>query len=212
MNKSESISRKVAKGLLEIGAVGFSPDKPITFKSGIVSPVYVDNRLVPSYPELWHTVIKGFIALIDEQKLEFDMVAGIETAGILHSAALSYALNKPSIFIRKEVKDHGKKKRVEGNVAEKKVLVIEDHITTAGSSLNGIVAARKEGATITDCLAITSYGFPEAAQAFEDEGIHLYTLTTFMVILEQAKTMKKISKDQKGIIETWLQDPWSWGK
>lgn len=202
---------KVAQQLLDINAVGFKPTEPLTFKSGLVSPVYVDNRKLPFYPAAWLTVIEGFSELINQKKLDFEVIAGIETAGIPHSAALGFSLKKPSIFVRKKVKDHGTKSRIEGgDVAGKQVLLIEDHVTTGGSSLAGVEALREVGATVTDCLSITSYEFPEATTAFAAAGVKLWTLTTFATILDQALELKRFSLDQKAVIADWLADPQGW--
>src|SRR5262245_17879726 len=105
---------QIAQALLDIQAVGFTPEQPITFKSGIRSPVYVDNRRLPFHPAAWRLVIEGFAALIQALDLQFDAIAGIEAAGIPHSAALGYALEHPSLFVRKAPKEHGKGKRIEG--------------------------------------------------------------------------------------------------
>lgn len=206
-------AQAVAQALLKIKAVGFTPDKPITFKSGIISPVYVDNRRLPFNPEEWHVVMRGFDELIKNEGLEFDVIAGIETAGIPHSAALSFVLNKPSVFVRKGAKDHGTKKMIEGgDVKGKKVLLIEDHVTTGGSSLAGVRPIRDEGGTVTDCLAVTSYEFAESNEAFEKAEVKLHTLTSFSVILDEALKMNIFGEREKGIVEEWLKDPHNWGK
>jgi orotate phosphoribosyltransferase len=112
-------------------------------------------------------VIHGFEALIAERKIPVDVVAGVEAAGIPHSAALGFSMRLPSVFIRKELKEHGTKKRVEGgDVTGKRVVLIEDLVTTGGSSIAAIEALRAEGAVVSDCLAIISYGFPEAAERY----------------------------------------------
>ncbi len=208
MQKSEEI----AAALLAIGAVGFVPSKPITFKSGIISPVYVDNRRFPFHPQEWKKVLTGFAALIAEQKLEYDVIAGIETAGIPHSAALGYVLQMPSVFVRKQVKDHGTKSRIEGgNVRGRRVLLLEDHITTGGSSLSGVQALRDEGALVVDCIAISSYEFQEARDAFSEAGVSLHTLVSFADILDVATKSSVISLEEKAVVEGWFQDPRSWG-
>src|ERR1700744_2470816 len=121
------MSYEVAEALVAIGGVGFKPTEPITFKSGIKSPVYCDNRKFPFHPSEWAKVIRGFEALIAEDAIAFDVVGGIEAAGIPHSAALGFAMQRPSVFIRKEAKGHGAKKRVEGgDVAGKRVVLVED--------------------------------------------------------------------------------------
>ena len=201
----------VARALLDIGAVGFTPEHPITFKSGILSPVYVDNRRLPYWPDAWAVVIDGFQALIAEQAIPFDVVAGIETAGIPHSAALSYAMRRPSVFVRKQPKEHGTRNRVEGGVvAGKRVLLVEDLVTTGGSSLSGVEALRAEGAVVTDLLSIVSYGFQEANDAFEGAGVRLHTLTSFPVIVAQALATGRFDASVTRVVDDWLADPAGW--
>ena len=204
---------QIAKALLKIGAVGFKPDAPITFKSGIKSPVYIDNRRFPFYPKEWALVIEGFKEIIQKEKIKFDVIAGIETAGIPHSATLGFFLKKPSLFVRKQVKDHGTKKRVEGGSVEgKTVLLIEDHISTGGSSLSGVEALRNEGGTVNDCLAITSYEFTSSNDGFRQANVQLRTLTSFQVILDEALKQKKFTKPEMKVIQDWLTDPQNWAK
>ena len=201
----------VARALLDIGAVGFTPEHPITFKSGILSPVYVDNRRQPYWPDAWASVIDGFQALIAEQAIPFDVLAGIETAGIPHSAALSYAMRRPSVFVRKQPKEHGTRNRVEGGVvAGKRVLLVEDLVTTGGSSLSGVEALRAEGAVVTDLLSIVSYGFQEANDAFEGAGVRLHTLTSFPVIVAQALATGRFDASVTRVVDDWLADPAGW--
>ena len=138
-------------------------------------------------------------------------MAGIETAGIPHSSALAFVLNAPSVFVRKQIKDHGTKSRIEGGkVAGKKVLLIEDLVTTGDSSLSGVEALRREGATVTDCLVIITYGFKESVQAFAGSKVHLHTLTSFPVVLDEALGEGKISNEESVIIKEWFNDPQSW--
>ncbi len=206
-----NIAKDTARALLDIGGVGFVPNNPITFKSGILSPMYMDNRMFPSYPKQWRVVLDGFMAKIKEQKIEYDMIAGIETAGIPHSAALGALLSMPSVFIRKAAKDHGTKKMVEGgDVAGKKVLLIEDLVTTGGSSLHGVTELRKAGAVVTDCLVIVGYELKEAKEAFEKENVRLTQLTDVNTILAVAEEMGKITETNKKIVSEWLKNPREW--
>lgn len=205
------VQLEVAKALLDIGAVGFAPRQPITFKSGMKSPVYVDNRRLPFWPESWEKVIRGFQQVIAARGIAFDVIAGIEAGGIPHSAALAYAMHRPSVFVRKEAKAHGTKSRIEGgDVFGRRVLLVEDLVTTGGSSLSGVAALRDDGARVEDCLCICSYEFAEAAEAFRTAGVRLHLLTTFAAILDEALQRGVFGPDEKAIIEDWLHDPHGW--
>ncbi len=205
------LQQDVADALLDIGGVGFVPDAPLTFKSGMQSPVYCDNRLFPFHPAQWRKVIAGFEQLIAREALGFNVLGGIESAGIPHSAALGFAMRRPSIFIRKEAKTHGTKRRVEGGkVSGCRVLLVEDLVTTGSSSLAGVQALRDEGATSTDCLAIISYGFREAGEQFAAAGVRLHTLTTFDTVLERAETRGMLDAETAANIREWLRSPHTW--
>lgn len=206
-------SREVAEALLAIGGVGFRLESPITFKSGMKSPVYCDNRRFPFWPEQWAKVIAGFEALIAERSIALDVVGGVEAAGIPHSAALGFSMRKPSVFIRKEPKEHGTRKRVEGgDVTGRRVVLVEDLVTTGGSSMAAIEALRAEGAEVSDCLAIISYNFPEAVELFEREGVKLHAATTFDAVLESAIAGGMIDAGGAAIVQDWLREPHGWGK
>ncbi|GAB4424482.1 MAG: orotate phosphoribosyltransferase [Anaerolineae bacterium] len=211
MNMANALQAAVANALLDIGAVVFTPHEPVTFKSGIVSPVYVDNRRLPFWPAQWRVVIQAFQQTIEQQKLAFEVIAGIETAGIPHSAALAYALGTPSVFVRKQAKDHGLRSRVEGGeVKGRRVLLIEDLVTTGSSSLAGVEALRDAGAIVEHCLCITSYGFPEAVRAFEQARVRLHVLVPFAAIVVEAARRGLFGADELSILEAWLRDPHGW--
>jgi orotate phosphoribosyltransferase len=207
------MSFEIAEALVEIKGVGFRPDNPITFKSGMKSPVYCDNRAFPFWPEQWAKVIHGFEGMIAENNIPCDVIGGIEAAGIPHSAALGFSMVKPSVFIRKEAKEHGTKKRVEGgDVSGKRVLLVEDLVTTGMSSLSGVEALRAEGAVVTDCLAIISYNFDEAVEQFAKAGVRLYPLTTFEAVLKIAEARSMIDEVGAASVRDWLVDPRGWAK
>ena len=209
MNTRQSI----AKALLDIGAVGFSPRAPITFKSGIVSPLYVDNRRLICHPHEWHIVIEGFKTLIRDLCLDFGIVAGVAVGGVPHSSALAYIMNKPSVFVRKESKGHGKGNRIEGgDVGGQSVLLLEDLVTTGSSSLAGVDALRAAGAAVTDVIAIVSYGFDEAEAAFERAAVNLHTLTDFTTLVELALQREMFASADAQIIRAWFADPHGWEK
>lgn len=197
--------QKVAHVLLKIGAVGFVPNNPITFKSGIVSPVYVDNRKLPFHPKEWKVILESFAKLIKKEKIKVDVIAGVEAAGIPHSAALGFFTKTPSVFVRKEAKDHGTKKMVEGgNVLNRRVLLIEDLVSTGGSSLAAVENIRKSGGKVSDCLVVVSYGFPVSSEAFKKAKVKLHTLTTFPVILAEAQKLGIIKGENLKTVEAWL--------
>jgi len=203
--------RSSAKALLDIGAVGFSPESPITFKSGMQSPVYVDNRQLIHHPAAWHIIIENFKSLLESRCLEYEIIAGVAVGGVPHSSALAYTMKAPSIFIRKETKAHGAGKRIEGGpVRGRQVLLVEDLITTGGSSLSAVDCLREAGAQVTDALAIISYGFSDSASAFRRAGLALHTLTDFETLLGLARAGQILSAAQIEVIRRWLADPYSW--
>ncbi|OGI67780.1 orotate phosphoribosyltransferase [Candidatus Nomurabacteria bacterium RIFCSPHIGHO2_01_FULL_42_15] len=199
--------QKVARALLSIGAVGFVPDNPITFKSGIVSPVYIDNRKLPFHPKEWKVIIEGFAKIIKKEKIKAEVIAGVEAAGIPHSAALGFFTKTSSVFVRKEAKDHGTKKMIEGgSVLNRHVLLVEDLVTTGGSSLGAVHHVRKGGGKISHCLVIVSYNFPSSKEAFHNAKMKLHAITSFPVILDEAKKLGIIQGKTLAKIEDWFQE------
>jgi orotate phosphoribosyltransferase len=204
-------SRAIAEAILTIDAVGFRPHDPITFKSGIKSPVYCDNRRFPFWPAQWSQVIRAFEEIVAEQGIAMEVVAGVEAAGIPHSAALGFAMQRPSVFVRKEAKQHGTKKRVEGgDVLGRRVVLVEDLVTTGGSSVAAMEALRDEGAIVSDCLAIISYNFPEAVELFARSAVRLHAATTFETVLQVALERGVIDTPGAEIVSDWLHDPRGW--
>lgn len=211
MTLLHALQERSAAALLDCAAVVFTPDAPITFKSGIQSPVYVDNRRLPYAPAEWQVVIEGLAELIALRELDYDVVAGIAAAGIPHSAALAYELKRPSVFVRKEAKEHGTRSQIEGGDVEgKRVLLVEDLVTTGGSSLRGVTALRSAGAQVTDCLCITTYGFAEAQHAFDVAHVHLHPLTPFAAIVLEASRRGMFGERELAILEAWMRDPYAW--
>ena len=206
-----ALQAHAAGALLATDAVVFDPAHPITFRSGIKSPVYVDNRRVPFWPTQWQAIIESFQQYIALKGLAYDVIAGIATAGIPHSAALAFTQHIPSVFVRKEPKGHGTRSQIEGGrVQNQHVLLLEDLVTTGGSSLAGVTALRSEGATVTDCLCITSYGFAEAQQAFEAAQVRLHALIPFSTIVIEASRLGRFTPDELDMLETWMRDPHGW--
>jgi len=204
------IAKRVARALVEIGAVGFRPSDPITFVSGIISPIYIDNRTLPYHPKEWRVILDGFVETTKEM-CDIDVVAGIESAGIPHSATLGYLLNKPSVFVRKKPKDHGTKKMVEGgDVTGKNVLLVEDLVTLGGSSLKGVNELREAKAVVENVLVIVSFGLAEKEQSFEKNNVVLHKLTTVPTILDVAVEMGRLSEQDRQVVDEWYKAPWEW--
>jgi orotate phosphoribosyltransferase len=198
----------VARALLEAGCVSLTPDAPVTFKSGLRSPVYVDGRRLIFHPASWRTVIDAFAAELPAADV---VIAGVESAGIPHSSALAYATGRPSVFVRKAVKDHGLGQRIEGgDVGSRRTILIEDMVTTGSSSLSAVAALREAGAEVTDCLAIITYGFDEAGDAFRAAGVRLVALTTFAVVVDAALAGAHISTREAELVRSWLARPHAW--
>jgi orotate phosphoribosyltransferase len=213
MNDAFSPARVVARALLAIGAVGITIDQPVTFKSGIKSPVYVDNRRLIFHPDPWHTIVNEFVRRLHADDVQADAIAGVETSGIPHSSAFAFVAELPSVFVRKQSKEHGLKRRIEGgDVRGMRVALVEDMITTGESSLSAITALRDAGATVRDCFAIITYGFPDAYAAFSSAGVRLHLLTTFDDVLSEALSAGQVSPESALIISQWLADPYNWGR
>ena len=206
-------SKKIAKILFEIGAVTFSRSRPFRFDSGLLSPVYVDNRILISYPKERKIVTAELLKLIKDKVNKFDMVAGVATAGIPHAAWIADKLNKPMIFVRSKPKDHGKGQQVEGKLSRgQKVLVIEDLISTAGSSKRVIEAIRSQGGVVSDEVAIYSHNLKEADKNMNQVKVKLHYLTDTKTTALYAKEKGFLKKEQTEIISDWVEDPANWAK
>ncbi|MFH1712748.1 MAG: orotate phosphoribosyltransferase [Candidatus Jacksonbacteria bacterium] len=204
-------SKQIAKILLEIKAVTLNVKEPYKYSSGIVSPIYCDNRLLLSYPKQRQKVRDAFIELIRSNKLNFDIVGGTATAGIPHAAWLADALKKPMIYIRSKSKGYGKNKLIEGNLDKgQKVLIIEDLVSTGGSCIEAVRAARLEGGIVKDCLAIFTYQLTKSELNFKKANVNLYSLTNLNILLDTAVYENYITvKEKKSVLE-WACDPEHW--
>lgn len=199
------------ENLLSLNAVAFLTEEPLRLKSGLVTPIYVDNRKLITHPDAWHDVIETMASLIEKWSLKYDVIAGVEAGGLTHSAALAYRLNCPTIYVRQRAKTYGDLDRIEGgNVKGLRVLIIEDHISTGLSCLDAIKTLREEGAIVTDCVSITNFDMSETAALFEETGVKTHRMIEFKRIVGQALEMGLIDAEQKKTIEEWLKTPWTW--
>lgn len=213
VNKTLSTAQRVAKMLLEIKAVTLSPEKPYTYTSGIIAPIYTDNRLLMGYPLKRKEVTVYMANLIKDLGLEPEIIAGTSTAGIPPATWLAELLNLPMIYVRGNKKDHGKGRQIEGPMEKgQAVLLIEDLISTGQSSLSAVDAIRDEGGKIDTCIAFFDYGFPDTAPKYAEKKIDFYTLTSLSELVDMAVKLKIINESQKMMVLNWQKDPWKWGE
>ena len=203
--------KQTAQDLLKINAVKLSPKEPFTWASGIKSPIYCDNRLTISYPEIRTRIAKGIAEIIKEKFPETEMIAGTATAGIPHAAWIAQELNLPMVYVRSKPKDHGRGKQIEG-VLEKgqKTIVIDDLLSTGGSVLKAVKAAENEGADVIGVCAIFSYQLPSVNGNFEKAGVPFATLTNYTELLEAAVEESYITKEEQELLHRWREDPENW--
>lgn len=201
----------IARLMLKVGAVILRPSDPFVWASGIRSPIYCDNRLLLSNPKARNEVIREFEGIVRKGKIRFESMAGIATAGLPYASILADHLKKPLLYVRSKPKGHGKRNQIEGKLERgKRVLVIEDLVSTGQSSLSAVKALRDAGALVRHCLAIFSYGLASSHRAFEKARCQLYTLTNLETLLTVALKDGWISREEKHLIERFSQDPEGW--
>ncbi len=206
-----STESTIAKILLEINAISINASEPFRYSSGMLSPIYCDNRLVISYPEQRKQIIDAFLQSIVDQADAFDVIAGTATAGIPHAAWIADRLNKPMVYVRSSAKGHGKNNQIEGLLKPgQTAIVIEDLISTGGSAINATDALRDAGATVSHCFAIFTYNFANAEQNFKAKQLSYHSLTNFDAVMECAEKIGQLSKDERQLVQQWNQAPNDW--
>ena len=205
------ISEQIAKDLLSIEAVSLSPDEPFTWASGLKSPIYCDNRITMSYPEVRRAIAKGLATTIKEAFPNVEVIAGTATAGIPHAAWVAEILDLPMVYIRGKAKDHGRGNQIEGRITEgQKMVVIEDLISTGGSVLDAVAAAKREGADVQGVAAIFTYELEKGKKRFKEANIPLVTLTNYTTLIESALQENDINQKQLELLKEWRKDPENW--
>lgn len=198
----------VAEGLLKIGAVFLRPEQPFTWASGIKSPIYCDNRLTLSAPEVRTKVEEGLVALVKEQFPECEVLMGTATAGIAHAAIMAHISGLPMGYVRSGAKDHGRANRIEGKLEKgQKVVVVEDLISTAKSSLEVVDALREEGADVIGMVSIFTYGMRAAKEKLAAAGVKAASLCDLDELLDVAVDEGYISAAAKARILAFRDDP-----
>ena len=205
------IDRNIAGMLLQSKAVILEPAKPFTWASGWQSPIYCDNRITLSYPDIRNFIKEAFRTSISEHFETPDLIAGVATGAIAQGALVADIMDLPFVYVRPSAKGHGRQNLIEGRLqAGQKVVVIEDLISTGGSSLKAVEALREAGAEVLGMVAIFSYGFELAAENFRKAGVELHTLTSYHILIETALSTAYIQKDQVEMLQQWRKDPAQW--
>lgn len=211
MSSSESLSTRIAGLLLDANAIQLRPEEPFTWSSGWKSPIYCDNRVTLSYPETRKVIRNGLAEAIREHFPNANALVGVATAGIAIGALASDALNIPYAYCRPKPKEHGMKNQLEGRLDKNsRVVVIEDLISTGGSSLKVVEYLRGEGIQVEGLAAIFTYGFDQSVKAFEKANCKFITLSSYQSLLEVAESREQINHDQLEVLQKWSADPEHW--
>lgn len=207
----EKIAEEIAEGLLDIKAVVLRPRQPFTWASGWLSPIYCDNRLILSYPEIRTKVCSSFCKLIRKYFSDAECIAGVATAGIAHAALIANELGLPMAYVRSSPKGHGLEKLIEGKIdAGQKVLVIEDLISTGKSSIQAANSIREAGGNVIGLAAVFSYEFEDARRAFTEKDIPFFTLSAYTHLIKHAIENKYIAEIDMDTLSQWRESPSTW--
>lgn len=203
----------VAEKLLQINAIKLQPNNPFTWASGWKSPIYCDNRLSLSYPEIRTEIVESICKGIEEIYGDVDVIAGVATGAIAVGALVADKINKPFVYVRSSAKAHGRQNKVEGALSEgQSVVVVEDLISTGMSSLDAVAALREMNANIVGMAAIFSYGFEVAKNNFMEANCKLFTLSDYDALVENAAATGYINQDSSSLLRDWRTNPSEWGK
>ncbi|MCF6137044.1 orotate phosphoribosyltransferase [Pseudalkalibacillus berkeleyi] len=207
------MKRQVAKYLLDIEAVTLNPDAPFTWSSGLRSPIYCDNRLIISHPEIRSRIADYFVQIIRSNYAEVDVIAGTATAGIPHAALVAERMNLPMVYVRSKPKSHGTGSQIEGKINKgDKVVIIEDLISTAGSALTAMKALNEAEASVLGCAAIFTYELQKGKEAIKNAQMDVQTITDFSTLIHVAVNEKKVSEESVEHLHVWCNDPESWSR
>lgn len=213
MLKDKETAVSTAKYLLDIEAVRLQPENYFTWASGWHSPIYCDNRLTLSYPPIRTFLAESMAKIVQNGETRPDVIAGVATGAIAVGMLVAQTLGLPFVYVRPEPKKHGRGNQIEGSLkAGQKVVVIEDLISTGGSSLNAVEALRQGGAEVLYMAAIMTYGFDVARENFEKADVKLITLCDYDTLLAQAAQMGYVRRDDLDLLARWRENPSEWKK
>jgi len=202
----------VAQKLLQINAIKLNPAKPFTWASGLKSPIYCDNRKTLSYPEVRNLIRNSFVKIVREKYSETEAIAGVATGAIAHGVLVAEVLNLPFVYIRSTAKSHGMENLIEGDyLPGQKFTVIEDLVSTGGSSLKAVEALRNVGCNVLGMIAVFSYGFSHAVNNFLIAKCKLETLCNYEILIETAIKSGYISEKELDTLKEWRKAPEKWG-
>ena len=204
----EIYSYQIACNLLKIGAIKFNFQEPFTWTSGIKSPVYCDNRLSLSFVEVRNLIKDAYTRVVQEYFPETEVIAGVATGAIAQGALVADKLNLPFVYVRSKAKSFGLEKTIEGNLEKgKRTVILEDHVSTGGSSLKAMKELQNAGANVLGMIATLSYELPVAERSFKENNCTLHTLSSFPTVLEVALEKGYITQEEIEKLQKWHQDP-----
>lgn len=207
----KNVDKTIASLLLQCNAIKLSPDKPFQWASGWKSPIYCDNRKTLAYPDIRNAIKYSFVQLIKEKFLSTEAVAGVATGAIAQGALVADVLDVPFMYVRSEAKSHGLENLVEGDpINGQKVIVIEDLISTGGSSLKAVEALRQKGCDVLGMVAIFTYEFPKAVESFKNAGCTLFTLSNYDILIELALETGYVTQQHMNTLMEWRTAPEKW--
>ena len=213
MNKRETLSQDTAEFLLQIKAIKLDAAHPFTWTSGIISPIYCDNRKILSYPKVRTFIRQEFAKLITEEFGSIDVIAGVATGAIAHGVLVAQDLGLPFVYVRSSKKEHGLSNQIEGVIESgQSVVVVEDLVSTGKSSLAAVQALREKGCNVKGMVAIFTYNLEAAIQNFKKENCPLYTLTNYNALISYARDKNFIRESDLNSLIQWRENPEMWGK
>jgi len=204
--------KRIAELLTDIGAVALSLDPPFTWTSGMKSPIYCDNRMIYSHPEARNFVVDALVSRVKALQVEPDVIAGTATAAIGWAALVAQKMNLPLVYVRSKAKEHGQKKRIEGDLQKgKDVVLIEDLLSTGGSAISSVEALREEGgATVTDVVAIFTYEMLSSVEKAQQASVKLHPLSGLTTLLEVAVEQGRLTQEEAALVGEFTEDPQNW--
>lgn len=207
----DDVASKIAESLLQIKAIRLQPDAPFTWASGWKSPIYCDNRIALSYPRVRTYIRQELVKLIENKFGRPDVIAAVATAAIAPGALVAEAMGLPFVYIRPAAKDHGRQNTIEGEIkANQSAVVIEDLVSTGGSSLKAVEELRRHQVMVKGLVSIFTYGFEVANEAFRKAGCPFYSLSNYEILLNHAVKSGNIRQDDLAILEEWRSNPSTW--